>query len=83
MPDLFLCTLLLQACAGSGLVDQAEQLFQDMQDSGIVPDVRACNVMMDAYGRAGMVVEAEELLADMKEMGLQPNKFTYTALIVG
>jgi pentatricopeptide repeat protein len=83
LPDLLLCTSLLQACGGSGMVAEAEQLFRDMQDAGIVPDVRACNVMMDVYARAGMVPEAEGLLEEMKEMGLRPNKFTYTAVIIG
>jgi pentatricopeptide repeat protein len=83
LPDLLLCTSLLQACGGSGMVAEAEQLFRDMQDAGIVPDVRACNVMMDVYARAGMVLEAEGLLEEMKEMGLRPNKFTYTAIIIG
>jgi pentatricopeptide repeat protein len=54
-PDLVACTIVLNACSRSGLLDRGELYFEAIMSSsyGIAPTVDHCTCIVDMFGRAG------------------------------
>ncbi|KAG2533750.1 pentatricopeptide repeat-containing protein At5g46580, chloroplastic-like [Panicum virgatum] len=83
--DNILCNTLLSMCADVGLVDEAEQLFNEMKDPDCrdvpEPDKWSYTAMINIYGSNGDTDRALQLFAEMLEGGIEPNIMSYTIVI--
>lgn len=69
-PDKVTILCVLSGCNHSGLVEEANLLFDSMEKLyGISPDCRHYSCMVDLLGRAGLLEAAEELLQKAPEKG--------------
>lgn len=48
-PNICTFTALVNAFAREGLCEKAEEIFEQLQESGLEPDVYAYNALMEAY----------------------------------
>jgi len=80
-PDVVLYTAVVHAWCRAGRLDEAERLFAEMQQSGIVPNVYTYTAVIDAMYRAGQVPRAQELLCQMIDSGCPPNTATFNAIM--
>jgi pentatricopeptide repeat protein len=83
--DSILCNTLLGMCADVGLVAEAEELFNEMNDPECPdvpkPDKWSYTAMINIYGGDGDVDRALQLFAEMLEGGIEPNIMSYTIVI--
>jgi pentatricopeptide repeat protein len=72
-------------CADVGLVAEAEELFNEMNDPECPdvpkPDKWSYTAMINIYGSDGDVDRALQLFAEMLEGGIEPNIMSYTIVI--
>jgi pentatricopeptide repeat protein len=69
----------LAACNNSGLVNEALELFELMQERyHLAPSTKHYVCMIDAFGRAGQIEEADNFVT---KMPLQPNSVSRRALL--
>ncbi|KAE8689761.1 Pentatricopeptide repeat-containing protein [Hibiscus syriacus] len=80
-PDPVTFTALLSACAHSGMVDQAQKIFDTMPDEfGIPPSVEHYACMVAVLSRAGRLSEATEFIS---KMPVEPSAKVWGALLHG
>merc|ERR1719218_400331 len=82
VPDHILFTSLLDGCAKKPLRSLAEQVLQDMEESGVSISNYTVSILVKLYGRCGDVDEAvrvQEALA--KKYSLEANVTVQTCLI--
>nr|KYP33559.1 Pentatricopeptide repeat-containing protein At2g37310 family [Cajanus cajan] len=80
-PDLVTLTSVLTACAHSGLVDEAWNIFNSMLSKcGIQPLVEHYGCMVGVLSRAGKLSEAARFIS---EMPIQPSAKVWGALLHG
>ncbi|KAL6655137.1 hypothetical protein ACP70R_005963 [Stipagrostis hirtigluma subsp. patula] len=80
-PDVVLYTTLVHAWCRAGQLNEAERVFAEMQQSGIMPNVYTYTAVIDAMYRAGQVPRAQELLCQMIDSGCMPNTATFNAIM--
>ncbi|PWZ41305.1 Pentatricopeptide repeat-containing protein [Zea mays] len=80
-PDVVLYTAVVHAWCRAGRLDEAERVFTEMQQSGIMPNVYTYTAVIDAMYRAGQVPRAQELLCQMIDSGCPPNTTTFNAIM--
>ncbi|XP_062200137.1 pentatricopeptide repeat-containing protein At1g20300, mitochondrial-like [Phragmites australis] len=80
-PDVVLYTAVVHAWCRAGQLDEAERVFAEMQQSGIMPNVYTYTAVIDAMYRAGQVPRAQELLCQMIDSGCPPNTATFNAIM--
>lgn len=78
--DVVLGTALILMYGRSGMVEQAEHIFNWMRDA-IGVDLMAWSAMISVYGRSGKAAPLKSMLDRMHEDGTQPNAKTFGALI--
>ena len=70
---------ILTACNNAGLVNEAVELFELMQEYyNLSPSTKHYTCMVDAFGRAGQIEQADNLVT---KMPLQPNFISRRALL--
>ncbi|GMI71353.1 hypothetical protein like AT2G37310 [Hibiscus trionum] len=80
-PDPVTFTALLSACAHSGMIDQAQEIFDSMlEEYGIAPSVEHYACMVGVLSRAGRLSEATELIS---KMPVEPSAKVWGALLHG
>ncbi|KAF8701048.1 hypothetical protein HU200_033943 [Digitaria exilis] len=79
--DVVLYTAVVHAWCRAGRLDEAERVFAEMQQSGIMPNVYTYTAVIDAMYRAGQVPRAQELLCQMIDSGCPPNTATFNAIM--
>lgn len=80
--DSHIHTLLIEALDRKGDIEQALQVFNDVQEGGAsVPSVQVCTATMKAASNAGKVDEAVEIWNDMKLKGTKPSAHAYATII--
>lgn len=80
--DSHIHTLLIEALDRKGDIEQALQVFNDVQDGGAsVPSVQVCTATMKAASNAGKVDEAVEIWNGMKLKGTKPSAHAYATII--
>ncbi|CAN0897271.1 Pentatricopeptide repeat-containing protein At4g18840 [Linum grandiflorum] len=83
-PDKITFVGVLNACAHSGDVDRAMEIFDSMEPVyGVVPGVEHYGCLVHGLARAGRLEEAEELVDSMSMMSMPPNAAVYGALLGG
>lgn len=80
-PDVVLYTAVVHAWCRAGQLDEAERVFAEMQQSGIMPNVYTYTAVIDAMYRAGQIPRAQELLCQMIDSGCPPNTATFNAIM--
>ncbi|KAK8518078.1 hypothetical protein V6N13_027566 [Hibiscus sabdariffa] len=80
-PDPVTFTALLSACAHSGMVDQAQEIFDSMlEEYDIPPSVEHYACMVGVLSRAGRLSEATEFIS---KMPVEPSAKVWGALLHG
>ncbi|XP_047340427.1 pentatricopeptide repeat-containing protein At5g46580, chloroplastic [Impatiens glandulifera] len=80
--DFFLYNTLLSMCADLGLIENAENLFQDMKRSrNSKPDSWSYTAMLNIYGSGGKPDNAMKLFDEMSNSGIDINVMGCTCLI--
>ncbi|GLU05436.1 hypothetical protein SLE2022_225380 [Rubroshorea leprosula] len=80
--DFILYNTLLNMCADIGLVEEAENLFEDMKLSdNCRPDSWSYTAMLNIYGSGGNADKAMKLFKEMSELGVELNVMGSTCLI--
>ncbi|UPR01755.1 hypothetical protein HOP50_08g50770 [Chloropicon primus] len=64
-----------------GLLEQALEYIDHMQEEGIVGDVVLYNCLISTCGRALNLEKAESYFWEMQSLGVEPNSKTYSILI--
>lgn len=80
-PNLVTYNILLRACAHSKKFDKMDELFKEMDRTGITPDIYTFNGILDAYGKAGCFLEMELVLKQMRQAKVKPDFITFNTLI--
>jgi pentatricopeptide repeat protein len=80
-PDVVLYSALINAWCRAGHLDRAEEIFAQMNQSGIPPNVYTYTCIMDAMYRAGQLPRAQELFCQMIDSGCSPNTATFNAIM--
>ncbi|KAJ7516979.1 hypothetical protein O6H91_21G007300 [Diphasiastrum complanatum] len=81
MPDTGAFNAALNACANSGLVEEAQLLLAEMPLFRVSPDVLTFNILIKLYARAESVCELERVLDRMVEAGVEPDISTFSSLV--
>ncbi|WRX23888.1 Pentatricopeptide repeat - like 10 [Theobroma cacao] len=80
-PDPVTFTAVLSACAHSGMVDEAQKIFDAMlEEYGISPSVEHYACMVGVLSRAGRLSEAKEFIS---KMPIEPSAKVWGALLNG
>lgn len=84
IPDSFTYSTLIDGLCKHGRLDEAKELFKDMEiKGGCPPDVVSYTTIIHGLCMAGQLDDAMNLLHQMVASKIYPNKFTYTALMHG
>ncbi|PKA60072.1 Pentatricopeptide repeat-containing protein [Apostasia shenzhenica] len=81
--DFILYNTLLNMCADLGMVEEAEKLFDEMQQSARSqkPDNFSYSAMINLYSSGGKSEKALKMFDDMLQRGVEPNVMGCTCLI--
>jgi pentatricopeptide repeat protein len=75
---------MLDANARTGKMDRADELFRDMQASGVSPDVITYSTLVKGYCQAGDIDQGFQVLKDMVNAGVhEPDEILYNSLLDG
>ncbi|CAA7043030.1 unnamed protein product [Microthlaspi erraticum] len=77
-PDTY--NVLLDALCKCGYVDEALELFKEMQ-SRFKPELMTYNILINGLCRARRVGAAKWMLTELKKSGYTPNAVTYTTIL--
>lgn len=80
-PDIKLYCDMILVFGKSRMVENAQEVFDEMQEEGLAPDTRSYSEMIGVFLKGGMVGKAMEMYGEMKESGCVPDKLTLTILI--
>lgn len=89
VPDERTYALVMQAACDSGLMDQAEDIFE-MADRSLLSQTgvfgEGCNayhftIIIHAYHRLGLPQEAKEYLDEMQRRGVEPTAITWSSFV--
>ncbi|XVE75630.1 hypothetical protein DITRI_Ditri12bG0108700 [Diplodiscus trichospermus] len=75
--NVFVGTSLISMYSTSGLLDEAEKVFDNMD----FKDVQCLNCMIFEYGKAGCTEKAFRIFGDMLSSGLELTDYTFTNII--
>ncbi|CAI5469683.1 unnamed protein product [Closterium sp. Yama58-4] len=64
-----------------GMLDRAQELFEEMPEHGVEWNVYSFTALINAYGRNGMFERSLDLLARMKREGVAANSITYNTVL--
>ncbi|KAL6643103.1 hypothetical protein ACP70R_021284 [Stipagrostis hirtigluma subsp. patula] len=81
--DVVAWTALIGAHADAGELDEAFDLFEAMQESGVRPDVISWNALMSGFARNGDLGAALHLFDEMRLRGVKPGVNSWNCLISG
>lgn len=74
---------MMNAWSSAGLMDKCQEIFDDMENTGIEPDIHAFSILAKGYVRAGEPEKAEALLEIMDKSRVHPNVVIFTTIISG
>ncbi|CAM0956796.1 unnamed protein product [Alopecurus aequalis] len=82
-PDVVAWTALVSAYANAGQLDEAFELFESMQASGVQPDVISWNTLVSGFARNGDIGAALDLFDEMRLRGVKPRASSWNCIISG
>lgn len=71
------------AYANAGELDEAFELFESMQASGVQPDVISWNTLVSGFARSGDIGAALDLFDEMRVRGVKPRVSSWNCIISG
>ncbi|KAG0549189.1 hypothetical protein BDA96_01G234000 [Sorghum bicolor] len=71
------------AHADAGELEEAFDLFEEMQESGVRPDVISWNTLVSGFARSGDLVAALHLFDEMRQRGVDPGVNSWNCIISG
>ncbi|KAG9460013.1 hypothetical protein H6P81_004521 [Aristolochia fimbriata] len=77
LSDASVSTNLVRCYGGSGLVETAKKLFDEMHEKDLV----AWNSMLSCYSQVGLHTEAMEIYGRMRTSNVEPDEFTVVSLL--
>ncbi|KAG6434910.1 hypothetical protein SASPL_106554 [Salvia splendens] len=80
-PNLIYYCCLLDGLAKEGLLEEAKELFAEMEGRGISADVVAFGTLIDGLCKMGDWEGAKGLFFQMMDRGIRPNVLTFNMLI--
>ncbi|CAI0470074.1 unnamed protein product [Linum tenue] len=80
-PSLLTYNTLIAGMCGSGELNEAGKLWDDMLEKGHKPNAFTHNMLISGFCKAGNVKEGIKILQEMLDNGCQPDSSTYTVLI--
>ncbi|XP_058078679.1 pentatricopeptide repeat-containing protein At5g04780, mitochondrial-like [Magnolia sinica] len=81
--DVVTWTALVSAYADAGLLEEAAEVFQSMQLSGVDPDLISWNTLISGFAQNGESEKALHLLEEMRDRGLKPGVNSWNGIISG
>ncbi|KAL6010660.1 hypothetical protein ACLOJK_001098 [Asimina triloba] len=81
--DVVSWTALASAYADFGLLQEAREVFESMQASGLDADVISWNALISGFAQHGEIDMALHLLQEMKERGSKPGPNSWNGVISG
>ncbi|KAM0930630.1 hypothetical protein ACQ4PT_000828 [Festuca glaucescens] len=82
-PDVVAWTALVGAYANAGELDEAFELFESMQASGVQPDVISWNTLVSGFAKNGDTGAALDLFDEMRLRGVKPQISSWNCIISG
>ncbi|KAK3153927.1 hypothetical protein QOZ80_2BG0183350 [Eleusine coracana subsp. coracana] len=82
-PDVVAWTALIGAQADAGELEEAFDLFQEMQGNGVLPDVISWNTLVSGFARNGDLDAALHLFDEMRDRGVEPGVNSWNCIISG
>lgn len=79
--DDVLYNSVLDACISFNKIHQAEEIFQEMKNSGITPSLITYSIMIKGYGQNHNLKGSLNIYNEMKENNLKPNEIIYGCLL--
>ncbi|CAI6003337.1 unnamed protein product, partial [Closterium sp. NIES-65] len=79
--DAVIWNAMLSALGKNKRVEEAKELFADMQENGPAPTVYSYSIMIDAYGKADRILDASTMFARMFSSGLRPSLVTFNSML--
>lgn len=64
-----------------GRTEEAEAIFEEMREGGLIPRNRAYNALLKGYVKSGSLKDAEYIVSEMERSGVSPDEHTYGLLI--
>ncbi|PKU88111.1 Pentatricopeptide repeat-containing protein [Dendrobium catenatum] len=80
-PDLSLYSDMIMMMGKNKLIENAENLFVEIEKEGVHPDTRAFTEIIGAFLQVGNVDKAMHMYNLMKNSGCNPDKLTFTILV--
>ncbi|KAI0496255.1 hypothetical protein KFK09_022569 [Dendrobium nobile] len=80
-PDLSLYSDMIMMMGKNKLIENAENLFVEIEKEGVLPDTRAFTEIIGAFLQVGNVDKAMHMYNLMKNSGCNPDKLTFTILV--
>ncbi|XP_043695518.1 pentatricopeptide repeat-containing protein At3g18110, chloroplastic [Telopea speciosissima] len=80
-PDVITYNTLISACSRGSTLEEALEIYEDMESHKCQPDIWTYNAMISVYGQCGMAMEAERLYKELGSKGFFPDVVTYNALL--
>lgn len=81
--DVVSWTALVSAYMEEGLLDEAMEVFHNMQSSGLKPDLISWNALVSGFAHYGEIDIALQYLEEMQEKGLTPRVNSWNGIISG
>uniref|UniRef100_A0A0D9XKL2 DYW domain-containing protein n=1 Tax=Leersia perrieri TaxID=77586 RepID=A0A0D9XKL2_9ORYZ len=81
--DVVAWTALVGAYADAGQLGEAFDLFESMQESGVMPDVISWNTLVSGFARNGDIRAALHLFDEMRLSGVEPGVNSWNCIISG
>ncbi|CAI0394701.1 unnamed protein product [Linum tenue] len=75
--------VVINAYSQRGKLEEAERMFESMQEAGFPPNVIAYNTLITGYGKVSDMVATQRLFSAIEDVGLQPDETTYRSMIEG
>ncbi|RDX91607.1 Pentatricopeptide repeat-containing protein, chloroplastic, partial [Mucuna pruriens] len=80
-PDIITYNTLISACSRESNLEEAVEIFADMESHRCQPDLWTYNAMISVYGRCRLARKAEELFKELESKGFFPDAVTYNSLL--
>merc|ERR1719313_2671044 len=74
---------LLKGFAQARQPHRVQEVFDEMQATGVSPDVITYSTLVKGYCQAGDIDKADELFREMQATGVSPDVITYSTLVKG
>ncbi|XP_057952580.1 pentatricopeptide repeat-containing protein At1g74850, chloroplastic [Malania oleifera] len=80
-PNEHIYTIVIGVFGREGLLDKAQEIFDEMPAQGIIRSVFSFTALINAYGRNGQYETSLKLLSRMKREKISPSILTYNTVI--